>query len=256
MYPLTLYTSLLKGFFVPALIRHISSFSRHWIEDLAGMFFPQPCTSCGEASPSPRVPVCHHCLARLPATGFENHAGNPVEKLFWGRVSLQAACSIFYFSRGSGLQSMIHHLKYLNRPDVGVFLGRRMGEALLQSGRFRNMEALVPLPLYPARQRKRGYNQAECLARGMSDVMAIPVLDSVVRRVSKTDTQTRKNRMERWQNVAGSFQVFAEAIRPYSQLLLVDDVVTTGATLEACGTAILGAGGIRLGIATLAYADR
>jgi ComF family protein len=151
---------------------------------------------------------------------------------------------------------MIHHLKYLNRPDVGVFLGRRMGEALLQSGRFRNMEALVPLPLYPARQRKRGYNQAECLARGMSDVMAIPVLDSVVRRVSKTDTQTRKNRMERWQNVAGSFQVFAEAIRPYSQLLLVDDVVTTGATLEACGTAILGAGGIRLGIATLAYADR
>jgi ComF family protein len=227
-----------------------------WLEDLAGLFFPRPCTGCGEPLPPAGIPVCQRCLAGLPATGFERQPGNPVEKLFRGRIPLSGACSIFYFTRGSALQSMIHHLKYLDRPELGLFLGARMGEALLSSGRFRNMEGLVPLPLYPQRQRQRGYNQAEQLARGMSEVLQVPVLADLVARVSRTDSQTRKNRLDRWKNVSGSFQVRKDRLRPYRQLLLVDDVVTTGATLEACGSALLEPGGLELGIATLAYADR
>jgi ComF family protein len=238
------------------LLRNLRKEPVRWLEDLAALFFPQPCTGCGEPVPPGGIPVCQRCLAGLPATGFEKQPGNPVEKLFRGRIPLAGACSIFYFTRGSALQSMIHHLKYLDRPDIGHFLGRRMGEALYASGRFRNMEALVPLPLYPQRQRQRGYNQAEEIAKGIAEAMQIPVLPGAVARVSRTDTQTRKNRLDRWKNVSGSFSVRKEQLLHYRQVLLVDDVVTTGATLEACGSALLEVGGLQLGIATLAYADR
>jgi ComF family protein len=237
-------------------LRNLRKESLRWVEDLADLFFPQPCAGCDEPVPLGGIPVCQRCLADLPATGFEKQPGNPVEKLFRGRIPLAGACSIFYFTRGSALQSMIHHLKYLNRPDIGHFLGRRMGEALQASGRFRNMEALVPLPLYPQRQKARGYNQAEEIAKGIAEAMQIPVLAGVVERVSRTDTQTRKNRLERWKNVSGSFSVQKEKLLACRQVLLVDDVVTTGATLEACGSALLEVGGLQLGIATLAYADR
>jgi ComF family protein len=227
-----------------------------WLQDLAGLFFPKYCAGCGTSLADPQVPVCVHCIATMPATEFERSAENPVEKLFWGRLPLGAAFAGYYFSRGSTVQSMIHHLKYLDNPELGVFLGRMLGDRLRDSGRFNNTDALIPLPLYPEKQRLRGYNQAERIASGMAEVLGIPVLEHAVTRIRQSASQTRKNRTERWQQMSGSFRVHPDILQGYRTLMLVDDVVTTGATIEACGAAIRSQCDAALSVATLAFADR
>lgn len=227
-----------------------------WLQDAAGLFFPRYCAGCGASLPGPHAPVCVRCIADMPATDFERWDSNPVEKLFWGRLPLAAACSGYYFSRGSALQSMIHHLKYMDSPELGVFLGRMLAERIRDSGRFGNTDALIPLPLYPEKQRLRGYNQAERIAAGMAEVLGVPVLDNATGRIRQSASQTRKNRTERWQQMSGSFLAFPEKLAPYRHLMLVDDVVTTGATLEACGAVIRKQSNALLYVATLAYADR
>jgi ComF family protein len=149
---------------------------------------------------------------------------------------------------------MIHHLKYHQRPEVGVALGKLAGQALLTSGRFGDVDALLPLPLFLKREKERGYNQAEKICRGLGEVLGIPTLPHALQRVRKTDSQTRKNRMERWNNVQGSFQVKAQAMEGLNHILLVDDVITTGATLDACCQAILDQCKVQVSICSLAYA--
>jgi ComF family protein len=227
-----------------------------WLQDAAGLFFPMYCAGCGVSLPHRHAPVCVRCVADMPATDFERWPANPVEKLFWGRLPLAEACSGYYFSRGSAMQSMIHHLKYLDSPELGVFLGRMLGERIRESGRFGNTDALIPLPLYPEKQKQRGYNQAERIAAGMAEVLDVPVLENAVGRTRQSASQTHKNRMERWQQMDGSFQVYPVSLRPFRHLVLVDDVVTTGATLEACGNAIREKTDVALHVVTLAYADR
>ena len=226
------------------------------LRDMLGLFFPDPCAGCGLPLPGTGIPVCPQCLHQLPRTGFESMAVNPVEKLFRGRLPLQSACSLFYFSRGSAIQSMIHTLKYHQAPELGHFLGRQMGEALRLSGSYGNTLAIVPLPLSRQKQQVRGYNQAERLAAGMGEVMGLPVLNNLVEKERSNQSQTRKNRTDRWTHMSGTFRARPENLAPYPELLLVDDVVTTGATLEACGKALLGSGLDRLHLVTLAFADR
>ena len=230
--------------------------SLQWLKDAVALFFPRYCAGCGVSLPGPHAPVCVRCIAEMPATEFERWTANPIEKMFWGRRPLEAACSGYYFSRGSSIQSMIHHLKYLDSPELGLFLGRMLGGRIRESGRFCNTDALIPLPLYPEKQRLRGYNQAESIATGMAEVLGVPVLDNAVTRIRQSVSQTRKNRMERWQEMSGSFRACAEHLAPYNHLMLVDDVVTTGATLEACGAVIRKSCSAMLYVATLAYADR
>lgn len=224
--------------------------------DLFGLFFPDPCAGCGQPLPRSGVPVCPLCLHRLPRTGFESMAVNPVEKLFRGRLPLQSACSLFYFSRDSAMQSMIHTLKYHQAPELGCFLGRQAGEALRASGAYGNTRAIVPLPLNRHKQQVRGYNQAERIAAGMAEIMGLPVLTHAVEKERGSQSQTRKNRTDRWQHMSGSFRARADILASYPELILVDDVVTTGATLEACGRALLDAGLAKLHLVTLAFADR
>ena len=226
------------------------------LRDMIQLFFPDPCAGCGQPLPRAGIPVCPQCLHRLPRTGFESMAVNPVEKLFRGRIPLQSACSLFYFSRGSAIQSMIHALKYHQAPELGHFLGRQMGEALRASGNYGNTRAIVPLPLNRRKQQVRGYNQAERIASGMGEIMELPVLTDAVEKERVGQSQTRKNRTDRWQHMSGTFLARPEILAKYPELILVDDVVTTGATLEACGKALLDAGLAQLHLVTLAFADR
>lgn len=154
------------------------------------------------------------------------------------------------------LQELMHQFKYNNRKNIGIWFGRRIGEALKTSTRFTMPDALVPVPLYAARKKKRGYNQAELLCTGMAEMLELPVWNDIVIRSALTETQTRKNRIQRWQNMEGKFSVIQPAAIQGKHLLLVDDVVTTGATLEACGRALLTAGQVKLSIATMAFATR
>jgi ComF family protein len=194
-----------------------------------------------------------HCINRLPVTGFHHHANNPVEKIFWGRMPVAYAASYLYFSKDSLLQHIVHELKYKGNKELGLFMGRKMGEVMVQTHRFQNIDALVPLPLFAARERKRGYNQALILCMGMAEVLSLPVLDKAIRRHTSSETQTNKNRIDRWLNMQGKFELRQPAAIAGKHILLVDDVITTGATLEACGQELLTIPNTRLSIMTMAY---
>lgn len=217
------------------------------------LFYPHICTGCGSDVLSTDNQLCPDCMESLPRTRFGFFYGNPIEKYFWGRIPLAAAHSEFYFAKGGLVQQLIHQLKYKSNLEIGLYLGRLTGHTLLQTGRFAAVEGIIPLPLYPDKERQRGYNQATIISRGLSDIMNVPVLEHIVTRQRHTETQTRKHRSERWQNVDRSFSVKEKTNRHF---LLVDDVVTTGATLEACGSALLQAGAASLSIVTLAHADK
>jgi len=223
------------------------------INDFSHLFFPHVCAGCGTGNISHQSPVCMHCINQLPLTNFHLYTDNPVEKYFWGRIPVSCAASLCHFTDGSLIQHLLHQLKYKSNKDVGYFLGRMMGNSLNAAGRFRDIDVLIPLPLFASRQKKRGYNQSEVLCSGMADILKLPVINDAVMRLTATETQTHKNRIERWMNMEGKFELTKPAAVTGKHVLLVDDVITTGATLEACGQEILKAPGVKLSIAALAY---
>jgi ComF family protein len=183
-------------------------------------------------------------------------AGNPIEQLFWGRMPIRAAHSEYYFTKGGRIQQLIHQLKYHQRPEAGKWLGAQIGQSMLASKRFQDLTCLIPLPLHPQKEKLRGYNQATVIAEGLSESLGIPVRNDIVTRARHTETQTRKHRQERWFNVAGGFSINTDLAFEAQHALLVDDVVTTGASLEACGQAILQLPQWQLSVATITFAQR
>jgi ComF family protein len=202
------------------------------LHPLLHLFIPHQCAGCGSDNMSRQQVLCMHCINRLPAT---------------------AAASYLYFSKDSVLQHIVHELKYRGNKELGMFIGRKMGEALLHAQRFKDVDALIPLPLFAARERKRGYNQATLLCNGMAEILKLPVLTRVICRHTPSETQTNKNRIDRWLNMQGKFVLQQPDAINGKHILLVDDVITTGATLEACGQELLTAPGTRLSIMTMAY---
>ena len=222
-------------------------------DGLFRLLYPTLCAGCGSDMVTGDQPICLDCSTGLPLTNFWLHAGNPVEKIFWGRLRIEAAASMLYFTKRSIIQNLLHELKYRGNKEVGRLLGRMMGEKLEQSERFKDVDALVPLPLFYDREKKRGYNQAAVICDAMAEIMNKPVLKNAMMRRTKTDTQTHKSRAERWTNIQGKFELTSHSGISDMHVLLVDDVITTGATLEACGAELLKAKNTRISIATLAY---
>lgn len=220
---------------------------------LLHLFLPHQCAGCNSDIISREQVLCMHCINRLPLTHFHMHANNPIEKIFWGRIPVTNAASYLYFSKDSLLQRIVHQLKYKGNKELGHFMGRKMGEALLQTNRFHDIDVLVPLPLFAARERKRGYNQAFILCQGMAGILQLPVLKNAVGRHAFSETQTHKNRIERWQNMQHKFELQQREAITGKHILLVDDVITTGATLEACARELLTAANTRVSIMTMAY---
>ncbi|HEX7844873.1 MAG TPA: phosphoribosyltransferase family protein [Chitinophagaceae bacterium] len=222
-------------------------------ESFLHLLFPHICDGCGSDLLSNNSTLCIRCIEALPQTDFELHPGNPIEKKFYGRLPLQHATSQYYFTKESLIQHLIHQLKYRSNRELGLQLGRLMGDAIKRSGRF-NADVIVPLPLFPAREKRRGYNQSLLLCEGMAEQLCLPVLKNVIERPQHTDTQTKKGRMERWQNIEGKFVLTDAVAITNKHLLLVDDVITTGATLEACGAELLKGENVKLSLAALCYA--
>ncbi len=220
------------------------------------LFYPHVCTGCGSDLLEETNLLCLRCIRDLPHTHFAGIANNPIEKYFWGRINLTTAHSEFYFSKDSLIQHLIHQLKYKGNTKIGFYLGEMLGKSMLKSNRFDNIDALIPLPLFIDKEHIRGYNQATIICNGISSILNVPVLTNHIIRQLNTQTQTRKHRTERWENVDGSFTIANEKALLGKHLLLVDDVVTTGATLEACGNTILQIENVKLSIATLAHAAK
>ena len=219
---------------------------------LTHLFFPQVCYGCGSDLVSDEQLLCLHCLHRLPYTDFQLRTNNPVERIFWGRLPVVQAAGIFYLTKDSILERLMYQLKYKGKQEVGIYCGRMMGQAICETS-FASVDALVPLPLFPAKERKRGYNQATVICEGIASIIHRPVWKNAVQRVTGTQTQTRKNRIERWENMKGRFNISDAAALSGKHVLLVDDVITTGATLEACGTELAEAGAM-VSVITLGYA--
>jgi ComF family protein len=217
--------------------------------------FPHVCEGCGRDLPEPDQVLCMKCLSFFPATNFHMYPNNPIEKIFWGRLPITYATSQFYYTRGSMIQQLMHRFKYNGNKELGLFLGKLMGHALSESNRFSYLDALIPLPLFAAKERRRGFNQATILCDGIAENLGIPVLQNVIGRKSFTETQTKKGRIERWQNMEGRFELINPRMVEARHVLLVDDVITTGATLEACGRELLKVDGLRLSIATLCFSS-
>ncbi|MCO6498723.1 MAG: ComF family protein [Chitinophagaceae bacterium] len=221
------------------------------------LFYPRICPGCGGDSIGKDEQLCLKCLNALPVTRYHLSRDNKIEQMFYGRIHIEAAMSFLYFSKHSLVQNLMHEFKYNGRKDLGLFLGQLMGRAIEDSKVFNQCDVLVPLPLHPDKQKRRGYNQAEILCRGIHMITGQPVVANSVIRNIKTESQTRKDRIDRWKNVEHTFSVSDEVSLKGKHILLIDDVITTGATLEACAAAILNTGpATKVSIATLAVATK
>lgn len=217
------------------------------------LFFPHVCAGCAGEHLGNDSQICPACLQALHPTLFSRYANNPVEKKFTGRVPVQTATAQFYFSKSSVLQQLVFNFKYAGNMALGIQLGRSMGHGLQQAERFTGIDLLLPVPLAPRKLRKRGFNQSAVLCNGISEITGWPVVETGVQRLRANTTQTRKDRVQRWENVSGIFGVSNQQLLQNKHVLLVDDVITTGATLEACAQTLLTVKGLQLSIATLCY---
>ncbi len=179
-----------------------------------------------------------------------------LKKFFGEELPITSGMSEFYFSKDSIVQNCIHEFKYRGNKKIGLYLGKIMGKSLLNSNRFSNIDFLIPLPLFTAKEFKRGFNQSSILCSGINEIMNIPVVTKNVIRIVHTETQTKKGRIQRWENVEKSFSVIEPSMLKGKHILLVDDVITTGATIEACGSEILKIEGVQLSIASLAISKK
>lgn len=232
------------------------SFINHIVSDILHTFYPHVCTGCGSDMISREQLLCLPCLASLPHTRFAFYPGNDIERIFTGRMPVVAAHSECYFSKGQLIQQLIHHLKYHGNKAIGIYLGEMAGRSLLTSGRFQGIDYIIPMPLFADKEFKRGYNQAAVIGEGISLAINVPQPIGWVIRQRPTETQTRKHRTERWENVRGSFHLTKPDALRGRHILLVDDVITTGASIEALGSTILDCPGTRISIVCLAHADK
>ncbi len=225
-----------------------------YLSGLASLVFPQVCRGCGESVEINRAVLCRKCEAELPRTYFEKVPGNPVEQMFWGRCQLQFATSLFFYRKGELLQDIIHQLKYKGHKHSGFYLGQQAGRILLREGMTNRFDIVVPVPLHARKEKNRGYNQSRIIAEGLEDITSIRVAGDAVIRTVYSDSQTRKGRYERWQNVEGIFKVLHKDVFRNKHLLILDDVVTTGATIEALCMAFSDIENIQLSVLTIGIA--
>jgi ComF family protein len=211
------------------------------------------CVGCGSDVLDTEQTICNECFAQLPVTNYFTNENNPVQHRFAGRLMIQHAASTFHFTTKSVLQNIVFAMKYRGNKEAGFFLGRQTGLALLQTEWYKEIDIIVPLPLNERRLKQRGYNQAALIAKGIANIINKPVLENVAMRKVYTETQTHKDRISRWQNMQYVFTVNNVEALHNKHVLLVDDIITTGATLEACGQHIIALPGTKLSIVTAAY---
>ena len=230
---------------------------RNLLTDFGGLLFPSVCLACTQALRRGEYHLCTVCRAELPYTDFHRlpPAENPLGRRFWGKLPVLHALSYLRFVQHGRVQQLLHQLKYQGQQEVGVALGELYGAELADGGFTNQFDIIVPVPLHRRKLARRGYNQAATFAEGLSTGLVVPWSEAL-RRNEHTDSQTKKNRTQRWENVATVFEAARTEEVTGRRVLLVDDVLTTGATLEACGVALLAGGAAGISIATIACADR
>ena len=222
---------------------------------LLDLISPRLCVVCGQRLSITEETLCSKCNLHLPRTGFQHDPyENIMAKMFWGRIPVERATALYYYEPHAETANIIYELKYKNHPEIGVIIGRMMARELQLTDFFEGIDAIIPVPLAKKRQRQRGYNQSLEIAKGISDITRLPIYNKMVRRTVFEGSQTQKGRWERNENVEKVFQLTdGESIRG-KHLLMVDDVVTTGATVVACATELAKAGSVKVSVLSIGFA--
>jgi ComF family protein len=198
--------------------------------------------------------ICTECYVVIPRTNYHNVVDNPVAQLFWGRCLIEKAAAFSYYHKGSRIRNLIHNLKYKGIKEIGYELGRIYGISLKTSGFMNDIDLIIPVPLHPGKKRIRGFNQSETISKGIGDAACLPVDIKSLSRARVSETQTKRSRYERWTNVEGIFQVVDPLSIMGKHVLLVDDVITTGSTIESCTNELVKIEGVKVSVVALAYA--
>jgi len=224
------------------------------LDDILSILFPRICYACGNHLVRGEYLICTECHILIPRTNYHLEDDNPVSRLFWGRCRIERAAAFSFYNRDSRIRKLIHNLKYRGNREIGHELGKIYGESMLGTMFLEGIDMIIPVPLHPSKERARGFNQSIEIARGFSEATGIPVNTSVLHRQRESQTQTRRSRFERWINVEGIFGVNDLSVINGKHLLLIDDVITTGSTLEACANEILRADEVKVSVAAMAVA--
>lgn len=220
--------------------------------DVYRLFYPKICGGCDLPLTKGEKHLCLHCRLGLPYTNFESLKDNPVEQVFAGRVNIEFATSMLFFTKGEKVQQIMHNIKYNDSKELAIYIGRLFGERLQNKLLPNDVSVIVPVPLHPKKQYLRGYNQSELFAEGMNEVLKLKLATNSIIRTVDTSSQTNKNRTERWENVSDVFKIKQLQSIKDKHVLLVDDVLTTGATLEACANSLIKEGNCKVSVATIA----
>ncbi|MDR2813670.1 MAG: double zinc ribbon domain-containing protein [Prevotellaceae bacterium] len=228
----------------------------NFFSDFFSLIFPNQCEACGGLLPLREHIICATCRRKMPYTGYCQQQGNPMEQSFRLHAPVENVCALFFVGKKTPYSRLVHQLKYHSKPYIGVALGQELGNELAKVAAYSDVDFIIPIPLHAKRERKRGYNQSERIAAGISLSTGKPVRTDVVLRQRYNETQTKKNREERSINVSGIFAVHPEVAPELlgKHILLVDDVLTTGSTVASCIGAILSAASCRVSVATLGVA--
>lgn len=225
-----------------------------YLGDLENLAFPNVCSCCSNVLFNNEEAICTKCLISLPKSFYYNNPYNALHKSLWGRIQVEFAVSHFLFKKGGKIQKLLHSIKYDNRKDVAFTIGKMIGRELQEQKGFDTVDYIFPVPLHPAKEAKRGYNQSSFICEGISSVTNVETKTDVLIRVENTSTQTKKNRYERWENMEYGFAVKNPETLINKHVLLVDDVITTGATLEGCSIKIFEIEGVKISVASIAHA--
>lgn len=223
-------------------------------KDILQLVFPNLCINCHQSLVLNERHLCLRCQLELPETQYHLQKDNGIEKSLWGKIPFERAFSFLYFNQAGITQKILHELKYKGNEDLAVFLGKIYGQRLLASQAANNLDGIMAIPLHPIKFRKRGYNQSQAFSFGLSEVLGIPDLSSMLLRNKNTETQTQKSRFERWDNVKNVFKLKNPETLNNKHILIVDDVITTGATIESCIKEIIEKSDCKLSIASIAHA--
>lgn len=231
-----------------------NSYKMSIIRRLLDLMYPNLCSVCGEALVKNEKYLCLSCLSAFPKTDFHLHPDNELEKRFWGKVEIAGGTAFFFYEKGTELQQALYHLKYRGGKELGKVLGRYAGAVLRDCPAFASADYIVPVPLHPKKLAKRGYNQSEWVAKGLAEVLEKPMDTAHLVRIKENESQTRKSAFERYSNTEGIFLLNDSRTFAGKHILLVDDVLTTGSTMEACVHALHTAPDVTVSVFALAMA--
>lgn len=225
-----------------------------FVKDVIHLFYPDACNCCFRSLTTNEQLICTYCRHDLPVTGFCDQLGNEIERTFYGRIPVVDGTSLFYFTKKSTVQRLIHSLKYHQKEKIGEMLGLWLGFEMIHSHRFKKIDCIIPVPLHPKKRRKRGYNQVAKFGKSVSIVLQCPFNERIlIRHRFERDSQSIKKRFQRWKSFDSSYSLSHPDFLTDKHILLIDDIITTGATLEDCYMALKHVKGIQVSVACMAF---